>query len=194
MALEKSEFRVTFMPAYENADFGIQIEFPEKWKLVSWKHGSVGRSSRSAYQSRDDELPTKGPQASRFLFTACLHPPESEAMVEADIEFSVFRLAEGEDLRQTLLQNCQRRSAQYQSGGIASSIFTEGTWTLGNVDFGYVDEHSKREGGQSRYRFFFRRMEGILWFYGKIAGHRDAAFAEALQIVEALKYDPSRIR
>jgi hypothetical protein len=126
------------MQTYENAYYGLHIDFPEKWRLVSWKHAKIGRSSRSAYQARDDDLPRKGPCASKFLFTACLYSPESEALVDADVELSVFRLAEGEHMRQTLLENHERQRAYYESNGIATSIAKEGTWKISGVDFGFV--------------------------------------------------------
>ena len=180
------------MQTYENAYFGLRIGFPEKWKVVSWKHAKIDRSSRSAYQTRDDDLPSKGPCASKFLFTACWYTPESEALIDADVEVSVFRLAADEDMRRSLLENHERMRADYESNGIATSIVKEGTWTISGTDFGYVDEESKSRSGTSRYRFFFRRIDSVFWLYGKIAGHKKRAFSEAIKIVEAMTCNPGR--
>jgi hypothetical protein len=129
-------------------------------------------------------LPKKGKCASKFLFTAALHPPESEALVDADIELSVFRLSPGEDMRKTLVENFERERACYESNGIATSLTKEGVWTLGSMDFTYIDQVSKTRTGQSRYRFFFRPLHEAFWLYGKIAGHKRRAFEEALEIEE----------
>jgi hypothetical protein len=175
------------MQTYENAYYGLRIDFPDKWNLVSWKHAKIGRSSRSAFQTRDDDLPSKGLCASKILFTACLYSPESQVLVDADIEFSVFRLAEGEDMRQTLLENHERQHASYEADGIATSITKEGTWRISGIDFGYVDDESKTPSAHSQYRFLFRRVDEVFWLYCKIAGHKEWAFNEAIKIMEAMQ-------
>lgn len=175
------------MPTYENLHFGVRLDFPDTWKLVSWKHSKLGRSSRSAFQTSDGDLPSKGPYASKFLFIARLFSPGSEALVDADIEVSVSRLPAGQEMRQILLDNLERERAYYHSNGIATSIAKDGTWTIGGTDFGYVDAESISRSGKNRYRFFFRRVEGLYWLSGKIAGHDERKYAEAIRIVEAME-------
>jgi hypothetical protein len=175
------------MKTYENRYFRLRLDFPETWKLTSWRHTPVARSWQSAYQARDDDLPRKGKCASKFLFTAALHPPESEALVGADIELSVFRLSAGEDMRTSLIENFERQRAYYESNGIVTSIAKEGVWAIGSTEFTYVDQESKTRNGQSWYRFFFRPLHETFWLYGKIAGHKRQAYEEALGIVEGLR-------
>src|SRR5262245_22469378 len=114
------------MKIYENAYFRLRLGFPETWRLTSWRHTKIPPEWRSAYQTRDDELPVAGKCASKFLFTAAVHPPESEARVDADIEMSVFRLSPGEEMRTSLLENFERERAYYESNGIETSINREG--------------------------------------------------------------------
>lgn len=141
------------------------------------------------YQASDDDLPGKGREGSRFLFTAALHPPESEALVDADIELSVFRLSQGSDMQTSLVENFEReRDNGY---GILTPFIKEGVWTVGGVDFTYVDQESKT--GIDRYRFFFRPLAEDLWLYGKIAGYERRAYEEALPIVEGMTFTAGRI-
>jgi hypothetical protein len=175
------------MNTYENRYFHIRLDFPDTWKLTSWRHTKIARSSQSAYQARDDDLPKKRKCASKFLFTAALHPAQSEALVDADVELSVYLLSPGEDMRTTLVENFERECAYYESNGIATSITREGVWTLGSLDFTYVDQESKTRAGRSQYRFFFRPLHEAFWLYGKIAGHKQKAYKDALKIVEGLK-------
>lgn len=175
------------MKTYENSYFHLRLDFPDTWNLTSWRHTKIARSWQSAYQAKDDDLPKKGKCASKFLFTAALHPPESEALVDADIELSVFRLSPGEDMRTSLVENFERQRAYYESNGIVTSIIEEGAWNIGGMDFTYVDEESKSRSGNSRYRFFFRPHDQTFWLYGKIAGHKRQAYDDAIEIVERLK-------
>lgn len=175
------------MKTYENTYFRLRLDVPDAWKLTSWQHTKIARSWKHLYQTRDDDLPKTGERASKFLFTAVLHPPESEAMVDADIELSVFRLLPGADMRASLVENFERQRAYYESNGIVTSIVKEGARTIGGMDFTYVDQESKTRSGLSRYRFFFRRHDETLWLYGKIAGHKQQPYHEALEILEGLK-------
>lgn len=175
------------MKTYENSFFRLRLDFPDTWTLTSWRHAKIARSLQSAYQAKDDDLPKKGKCASRFLFTATLQSPESEARVDADIELSVFRLSPGEDMRASLVENFERQRAHYESNGIVTSIIKEGAWTIGGLDFTYLDQESKTRSGLTRYRFLFRPHHDAFWLYAKIAGHTRQAYDEALEIVEALK-------
>jgi hypothetical protein len=175
------------MKTYENRYFRLRLDFPDSWKLTSWRHTKIARSSQPAYQARDDDLPKKGKCASKFLFTAALHPAESEALVHADVELSIFLLSPGEDMRTTLVENFERERAYYERNGIVTSITKERVWTLGSLDFTYIDQELKTRTGRSQYRFFFRPLHEAFWFYGKIAGHKRQAYKEALKIVEGLK-------
>lgn len=175
------------MRTYKNSYFRLCLDFPDTWKLTSWQHTKIARSWQSAYQAKDDDLPRKGKCASKFLFTAALHPPESEALIDADIEVSVFRLSPGEDMWTSLVENFERQRASYESNGIAASIVKDGVWTIGGMDFTFVDQESKTRSGLSRYRFFFRPHHNAFWLYGKIASHKPKAFDTALEIVDGLK-------
>ncbi|MGI9427094.1 MAG: hypothetical protein ACR2NM_00435 [Bythopirellula sp.] len=175
------------MKTYENNFFRFRLEFPDTWKLTSWHHAQIARSWQSAYQAKDDDLPKKGKCATKFLFTAALHPPESEAIVDADIELSVFRLSQIEDMRTSLVENFERQRAYYESNGIVTSIVNEGAWNLGGIDFTYVDQESKSRRKHSWYRFFFRPHDEVFWLYGKIAGHKRQAYDHALEIVSGFK-------
>jgi phosphoribosyl-AMP cyclohydrolase len=175
------------MKTYENSYFRFRLDFPDTWLLKSWRHTKIANSCQSAYQARDNDLPKKGKCPSKFLFTAALHSPESEALIDADIEMSVFRLSPGEDFRTSLVENFERQRAHYESNGIVSSIIKEGVWTVGCMDFVYVDEESRTRTSHNRYRFFFRPFHEAFWFYGKIAGHKGQVFDEVLEIVEGLK-------
>jgi hypothetical protein len=176
------------MKTYENSYFRLRLDFPDAWKLTCWRHTKIARTLQSAYQAKDDDLPKKGKCASKFLFTAALHLPESEALIDADIELSVFRLSLGEDMRTSLVENFARERAYYESSGIVTSIVKEGAWTIGGVDFTYVDQESKSRSRLSRYRFLFRPHHEAFWLSGKIAGHERQAYDEALGIVEGLEY------
>jgi hypothetical protein len=175
------------MKTYENSYFRLRLAFPDTWKLTSWRRTRIARSSQAAYQAKDDDLPKKGKCASKFLFTAALHPPESDALVDADIELSVFRLSAGDDMRTSLIENFERERDYYKSNGIVTSIAKEGVWAIGSTEFTYVDQESKTRSGHSWYRFFFRPVLETFWLYGKIAGHKRQAYEEALGIVGGLK-------
>jgi hypothetical protein len=175
------------MKTYENRFFRFRLVFPDAWQLTSWRHTNIARSVQSAYQAADNDLPKRGQCGSKFLFTAALHPPESVVLVDADIELSVFRLSPSEDLRTSLVQNFERQRVYYENSGIESTIVEEGAWTIGGMDFTYLDEDSKSRSGHSWYRFFFRPHHEAVWLYGKIAGHKRPAYHEALKILEGLK-------
>jgi hypothetical protein len=175
------------MQTYENAYFGLRIDVPERWRLVNWKHAKIKRTWRDLYQMSDDALPTDGPSASKFLFTATLYRPESEVTVDAEIDIAVFRSQIGEDLRQSLLQNFERMRPYYERNGITSSITDEGTWRISGIDFGFVDQESKSSVAISRYRFFFRRVSEGYALQGRVAGHNAGAFAEGVRIVQAME-------
>jgi hypothetical protein len=175
------------MKTYTNSYFRLGLDFPDAWELTSWRHSKISRSWQSLYQARDDELPTEGKCTSKFLFTAARHPPESEALVDPDIEFSVFYVSPAEDMRKSLVDNFERQRAYYESSGIVNSIAKEGVWTVGSMEFSYVDQESKSRRGQSWFRFIFRPFNKTFWLYGKIAGHkRHAHYEEALEIVQGL--------
>jgi hypothetical protein len=176
------------MKTYENSYLRLRLDFPNTWKLTSWRHAKIARAWQAAYQASDDDLPKKGKRRSKFLFTAALHPPQSKALVDADIELSVFRLSPGEDMRHSLVENFEQERAYCESNGILTSITREGVWSLGSMDFTYVDQDSSTRNGHSRYRFFFRPLHKSFWLYGKIAGHKPQAYEEALRIVEGLKF------
>lgn len=182
-----SQSRCGRMKTYENSYFRLCLDFPDTWKLTSWRHTKIARSWRSAYQATDDDLPRTGKSASKFLFTAALHPPESPAIVVADIELSVRRLSPGEDMRASLVENLERQRAHYETQGIVTPMIQEGTWTIGGMDFTYVDQESTTRSGMSRYRFILRPHHEVFWFYGKIAGHTREAYDEAVGIVQGLK-------
>ena len=181
------------MPTYENTHFGLRIDFPNTWRLTSWKNSKISLSWRSLYQTRDDDLPLKGPCHSKFLFTAVLNAPESECLVDADIEMSVHRLKPNEDFQKTLLENFERQRSYYETNGIFSSITKKGSWSIGGLDFGFVDEQSKTRKGLSRYRFFFRPVDKVYWLYGKIAGHKLEKFNAAIKIASGITWDGNRM-
>jgi hypothetical protein len=173
---------------YENEYFGLRIDFPRKRKVVSWKQTKkITPSWRSLFQTRDEDMPRKGSCDSKFLFTACLYSRKSEALLDAEIEISVFRLKPGEDMRQGIVESFERERLHYQSHGITTTITKQGNWAISGVDFDYVDEQSKTRTRCCQYRFFFRRYTDVFWLYGKIAGHRKRSFSEAIKIVEAMK-------
>jgi hypothetical protein len=180
------------MRTYENAYFGLRIDVPDRWNLVSWKHVKIGRPGQSAYQTRDDELPAPGACPSKFLFTAALYSAESVALIDADLEISVFRVEMGEDFRSGLIKNIELRREGYASGdfGMVTSIIEQGTWWVDGIDFGFVDEETKSRTGHSRYRFFFRHVADAHWLYGKVAGHKKPDYQEAVRIVEAMRCHP----
>lgn len=176
------------MKTYESHYFHLRIDFPDTWTLTSWQHVKIGRTWRSAYQTSDDDLPEKRPDATKFLFTAALHPPDSQALVHADVEVSVFRLAPDDDMRTSLVENLERLSEHYHRSGISASLTGEGVWTIGGVDFTYVDQELK-SGTTNWYRFYFRPLHENLWLYGKIAGHqRRAYYEEALAIAAGMTF------
>jgi len=86
-----------------------------------------------------------------------------------------------------LIENFKQQRASSNRSGIETSIVGEGVWPIANVEFNYVDERSESRRGQHWYRFFFRRVDATLWLYGKVAGHSQEAYAEALEIVNGLK-------
>ena len=86
-----------------------------------------------------------------------------------------------------MVENFERQRAYYESNGIITSITKEGVWTVGCMDFKYVDQESKTRSGCRRYRFFYRPLHEAFWLYGKIAGHKGHAFEEAVRIVEGLR-------
>jgi len=90
-------------------------------------------------------------------------------------------------MRTSLVENFERQRAYYESNGIVTSIVKEGAWTIGGMDFTYVDQESKTRSGMSRYRFFFRPHHEAFWLYGKIAGHKRQAYDEAVEIMEGLQ-------
>jgi len=181
------------MNTYENTYFRFRLDFPDVWKLTSWQHTKIARAWKLAYQAKDDDLPKEGVCTSKFLFTAAVHPPESEALVDADIELSVFRLSPGEDMRTSVVENFERQRAYYESNGIVTTITKEGMWAVGGMEFTYVDQESKTRSKHSRYRFFFRPLHEAFWLYGKIAGHKWQVYEEALEVVEGLKSTTERI-
>jgi hypothetical protein len=162
------------MRAYDNAFFGLRIDIPDTWELVSSKHAKISRPWRALYQARDDDLPVRG-GGPRFLFTANGCAPASAAVVEASIELSVFRLAPGEDLHDTMVANMRREGRQ--SG-------REGRWAIGGVEFGFVEQSVKTSGGTGAIRFAYSRFQDALWLYAKIAGYRQDSFAEAVRIFQ----------
>lgn len=174
------------MQTYENRHFGFRLDFPDNWTLTSWKHLSPGCTLESGYQKSDDEVPKNDDLASLFLFKSVLHGPDSEAIVDGDIEMSVFRLDPREDMRTSIVENAARERPYYAGNGIVKSIVGEGRWNLDGMDFRYLDEESQARGETSRYRFFFRPLGEGLWLYGKIAGHGSEAFENARAIVEGL--------
>jgi|SRR5262245_1686565 len=176
------------MPTYENAHFGLRLDIPDHWLLVSWRHSVLCRPGQSAYQTRDDELPASGPRTSMFLFTASLKSAESEVAVDAEIELSVFRVQAGTDFRAGLIKNIELRCRRDR--GSSTSITGQGTWPVGGVDFGFADEEYRNLGRVSRYRYYFRPIDDVYWLYGKIAGHTKPAYEEAIGIVGAMKCQP----
>ena len=181
------------MKTYNNSYFRLRLDFPDTWRLTSWRHTKLACSGKAACQAKDDDLPGEGNCTSKFLFTAALHSPDSEASVDGDIEVSVFRLAPGEDMRTFLVENLERQRRYYESNGIATSITKEGVWTLGGMDFAFLDQESKTRTSHSQYRFFFCPFHEAFWLYGKIAGHKGQAFQEALGILDGLKSTPESI-
>ncbi len=175
------------MKTYENTFFQIRLSFPDTWDLTSWRHTRIARLWQSAYQAKDDDLPGKGNETSKFLFTAALHPPESNAVVDADIELSVFLLSPGENMRTSLVENVERERQHNESSGIARTLIKEGVWTIGGMDFSCVDQESKTRNSHARFRFIFRPQRETFWLYGKIAGHKIQAYFDALEIVEGLR-------
>jgi hypothetical protein len=168
------------MRIYQNDYLGVRIEVPNEWELTSWRHAYTG----SDFQTRDDDLPT-GDQRTKFLFTACLFA--RPALVDADIELSLFRLDPGEFMLDSLMTNLRRQRECDMSYGIDTSIAQESTWKIGGVKFQFVEQLSKRKTGSSRYRFFFRPLADEFWLYGKVAGHRDSAYEAAINIVGAMR-------
>lgn len=175
------------MKIYENSYFCLRIEFPDNWELNSWQHSKVVPAWQSLYQRKDDDLPTGGTSASKFLFTANLHSAESEAIIEANVELSVSRLSPSKDMRTSLVDNFVRERGYYQSNGIERSIVKEGAWTIDGNEFTFVDQVSRSRKGMSEYRCFFRLHHEAMWLYGKIAGHKRQAYQDALEIVQRMK-------
>ncbi|MBM4075160.1 MAG: hypothetical protein FJ267_05905 [Planctomycetes bacterium] len=175
------------MAIYENAYFRFRLDFPETRKLTSWRHGTISDSLRSVFQRKDDDLPIEETCQSKFLLTAVTNKSGSEVVIDSDVELSVFRLKGNEKFRSTLISNFEQQRGHYAANGIAQLITSEGRWSLGGIDFTYIDKESKSRSGHSRYRFFFRQFDDVFWLYGKIVGHNEQAFYDAIAIVEQLQ-------
>jgi hypothetical protein len=176
---------------YVNSYLGLSIEIPSDWKVVSRKHSKLDPSRHREYQFRDDDLPREVDRC-KVLFNASLYTPGSDINLDAEIELSIYYLSANDNLRTSLVENLRRLIPYYESYGITNAITGEGRWVIDGVDFGYVDEESTSRNGHHRYRFLYRHIEGGLWFYGKIAGHKDWAFADSIKIVEGLRCDGTR--
>lgn len=179
------------MASYENSFLDLRIEFPPTWNLVSWKNSRINRNRRRLYQMKDNDLPSKSArscQTSKFLFTAELPAAESPAMVDADIEISVFRLTPDEDLGESMRENFRRDNAYRERNGIVGIERSEGHWKINGVDFRYHNVELNGGDRESHYRFFFCRIDDVHWLYGKIAAHKEGAFEEALSIVAEMNW------
>jgi hypothetical protein len=165
--------------AYENPVIGFRLEVPGDWELKGWKTSQLDRSARQLFQARDDDLPTKA-GSSRFIVVARKYKPGSSAVVDCDIETSLFREPRGYDFLAAILGNRAATSAYYRTAGIESHRVGHGDWLLGEQRFSFVDQKNASQWGTSRYRFAFRPLNDTLWFYAKIAGHSEQAFGDAL--------------
>jgi hypothetical protein len=175
------------MLKYANSYLGLSIEIPSDWKVLSWRYTKLDASLHCEYQFRDDDLPRKVDRC-KVLFNASLYTPGSDIELDAEIEPAIYRLTPGDELQASLLENHERLIPMYESSGMKSAVTGEGCWTIGGVDFGYVDEELTSRSGHSRYRLLFRRIDEALWFYAKIVGHKEWAFAEAVKVVQGLNW------
>jgi hypothetical protein len=175
------------MQTYVNSYLGLSISIPPEWEVISWRHTKLHVSRHREFQFRDDDLPRKVDRC-KVLFNASLYTPGSDIHLEAEIESAIYRLKPGAELRASLLENHERLVPMYESSGMKTAVTGEGSWTIGGIDFGYVDEELRSRSADSRYRFLYRRIDKALWFYAKIAGHKEWAFAEALNVVQGLNW------
>jgi hypothetical protein len=176
---------------YDNSYLNLSIDIPPNWTVVSWKHKRLHRSQHGEYQFRDDELPREVGRC-KVLFTAYLYEPGSDVYLDAEIELRIYREAAGYDMRASLQETHRHLIPMYESNGMSSAVTGEGRWTIDGTDLGYVDKELTSHRGRHRYRILYRRLDSTLWFYGKIAGHNDRAFAEAIEVVEGLDWRGGR--
>ena len=168
------------MSQYTSEFFGLRIDIPDSWELVSWRHSNIDRSSRALYQSRDDDLPQRV-GTSKFLFTANRYAAKSKAIVNAGIELSAYLFSETESLWDTLRANLAREG---RTGG------PDQTWVIDGIEFSYLDQAVATSAGPGAIRFVCRRISPTLWLYGKIAGYSAESFAEAVGIFQGLSWIP----
>jgi hypothetical protein len=176
------------MEVYENNYFGMRLQIPDPWKLTCAKTSKkIAKAKRTIFQRRDDEFPEPGDYTSKCLFVASRPDPESPAMVEGDIEVLVFRRPPDHDMGKQIAESFAGQQEYYRSNGLELTQSEERAWRVADRDFRAIDRESKSKGKLSCYRFFFLRFEEELWLYGKIAGHKEGVFAEALQIAQSLE-------
>lgn len=160
---------------YTNDYFGLRIDVPEPWELVSWKTATIARDWRQHFQMRDDEIPDEE-RIGKFLFTAHRYSPLSRATLDASIEVCVFRLAPGMTLdgRLTHLRS-------------KSEIDGSGMWEVGGAMYAYCDKDLRRPDGGTIRSAYHRFSDGV-WVEAKISGYEDQFFQDALRIFEGLSW------
>lgn len=171
---------------YCNEFFDLRIEIPEPWVLLSWQRPESVDAQH--FQIRNDDLPEREGQ-SKFLFNALLYKRSSEVSVDAKIELSVSRKHAHYDMRQGITDNFTRMQAYYRSNDLETEIVRDGSWSINEVEYQYLEEMlTDKNGRKSKYRFVFRKINDSLWLYAKIAGHNESSYQQALNIFSTLTW------
>lgn len=177
------------MPEYNNQHFNVSIALPEPWQILSYETGGLEDGWRDLYQPYESEIPEK-PGESLFLFTAQLLASNSAIKIDAGIELSIYRhLANHSVIDEIILQREKQRD-YYRRNGINTTISSQDEWLIDDVPFTFVDAENVSKRSHSWYRFAVRQVDTTLSIYAKIAGHRDNAFIEAIDLFQKAQWKP----
>jgi hypothetical protein len=172
--------------SYYNDYLDLSIDFPDPWILVCWQNLKL--IDGAYFQTSNNDFPESEGQ-SKFLFTAQLYTRHSLSSIDADIEMSVMLESLGHDMRQGIMDNASMTEAFYSSNGLEKTIVRDGSWSINEVEYQYLEEMlTDKNGRKSKYRFVFRKINDSLWLYAKIAGHNESSYQQALNIFSTLTW------
>ena len=152
---------------YKNKFLGIEAPAAHGWELTSVQTAKITHNFEALFQMADDEMPEKD-MGMKQLFNYRKFNPSSKAVVDADIEFSIIKIA--------LPQIWNEKTGQFDT--LTEKI------TLNNTEF-FISE---RKEDTQHWTFLYAPYDANYWFYAKIAVHKPELDAETMAVFEGISF------
>jgi hypothetical protein len=152
---------------YKNNYLGIETPAVEGWELTSVQTAKITHNWEAIFQMADDDMPMND-MGIKQLFQYKKYSPASQAVVDADIEFSIIKT------RLPTIWN--EKTGQFEE--LTAKIF------INKTEF-FISE---RKEDTHHWTFLHTKFDANYWFYVKMAVHKPELEAETMFVFQLISF------